>query len=92
MEDKELSDEMEKVSPGIKGAMAGFMLRSWLPLGTARKVIMGVIILVALIGTIFDKRWLLMLLVVCIFSPRIVGEFTYALGSISRFLFGTSKK
>ena len=92
MEDKELSDEMEKVSPGIKGAMAGLMMRSWLPFGVLRKVIMGLIILGALIGAIFDKRWFLMLLVACTFSPRIMGEFLGALGIVLRFLFGTSKK
>ena len=92
LEDKKLSDEMEKVSPGIKAQMAGIMARSWFPYGTTRKVIMGVIILVAFIGAISDKRWLLMLVVACIFSPRIMGEFLGALGLVSRFLFGRSKK
>jgi len=92
-ENKEFSDEMEKVSPGIKAQMAGIMCRSWLPFGTTRKVIMAMIVLIALIGTIlFDKRWLLILLIACTFSPRIMGEFLSVLGLISRFLFGTSKK
>ena len=53
LENKELADEMEKISPEIKPQMAGYLMRSWLPPGIVRKSIMVSIALIAILGGIF---------------------------------------
>lgn len=86
LENKELADEMEKVSPGIKAQMTGYLLSSWLPRDTKRKVMMLVIALVTLIGGLIygQKLFFLLLLILPFFSPRIVGEVAMFLGRISK--------
>jgi hypothetical protein len=85
MENKELADELERVNPGIKAQMAGYLLRPWLPHGATRKIIMIIIVIVALIGGVKYGQnlfFLLLLLLPC-FSPRIVGEISLFIGKLS---------
>lgn len=87
LKDKKLSEEMERVSPGITSKMAGYVLSSWLPIGTNRIIVVGLIVIIA-IGAIFDKRFLYLLLILPLFSPRITAEILMFLGS----LFGKHKE
>jgi hypothetical protein len=82
MENPELADEMEKVQPGVKAQMSGYLLSPWLPHGAARKVVMIVIALVAVLGYLMTGSgyFLLALLLLPMFSPRLVGEAARALG------------
>ena len=86
MEDKELADELEQVSPGLKAQMAGYLLSPWLPHGAIRKIIMIIIALFALIGGVKfgQKLFFLLLILLPIFSPRIVGEVSLFIGKLSR--------
>lgn len=86
MEDKELADEMEEVSPGIKAQMAGYLLSPWLPHGATRKILMIIIALVGLVGggVYGQKLFFLLLLILPFFSPRIIGEVARFIGMISR--------
>jgi hypothetical protein len=86
LENKELVDEMKNANPGIKSQMAGYLLSSWLPRDTKRKVIMLIIVLTALIGGFIygQKLFYLVLLILPFFSPRVVGEIALFLGRISK--------
>jgi len=85
MENKELADEMEQVSPGIKALMTGYLLNPWLPHGATRKILMVAIALVGLVGGVVygQKFFFLLLLILPFFSPRIVGEVAMFIGRIS---------
>jgi hypothetical protein len=85
LENKDLADETEKVRPGIKAQMAGYLMSPWLPHGTTRKIIMVVIVLIALVGVVYScKLFILLLLILPFFSPRIVGEIARFIGMISK--------
>lgn len=83
MEHPEITDEMEKVSPGIKSKMAGYLLSPWLPISWTRRIIMVIIIIVA-IFRISISLWFLLLFLLPLFSPRIVGEIVRFFGKINR--------
>jgi len=76
LENEQLADELESVTPGIKAQMAGYLLRSWFPRDAKRRITMLVIALVAVMGGFVygHKLFYLLLLVLPLFSPRIVGE------------------
>ena len=82
-EHPELADEMEKVSPGIKAKMSGYLLSPWLPRGISRKLIMLIILIVAIIGCFFYGKPLLLILLLLLplFSPRIAGEIALFMGN-----------
>ncbi len=80
MKNKELSDVMEKVSPGIKGIMAGYLLSHWFPLDLKRRLIMLFIFLVSIIGSLTNIWFLLLLIILPLFSSRIVGELLILIG------------
>ena len=86
MDNPELADEMEKVSPGIKAQMAGYLARSWLPAGIMRKMLMLIIALISIMtAELYQNNsfyWLLLLLPM--FSLRIVGETANFLGKFSQ--------
>jgi hypothetical protein len=85
MDNPELADEMEKAQPGIKGQMAGYLMRSWLPVGIGRKIIMVVIIFVSFTGGVmFDGKWFLLLFALIMFSPRASAEILMLYGKIFR--------
>jgi hypothetical protein len=76
MDNPELADEMEKVHPGIKAEMAGYLMHPWLPAGMGRKVLMfAIAVFVILLAIVFDnKLFYLLLFVLVLFSPRATGE------------------
>ena len=86
MDNKELADELEQVSTGLKAQMAGYLLSPWLPHGAIRKIIMIIIALFALIGGVKfgQKLFFLLLILLPIFSPRIVGEVSLFIEKLSR--------
>jgi hypothetical protein len=81
MASPEIANEMEKTHPGIKAEMAGYLMSSWLPHSTVRKVIMLGIFLVGIIGAFHRKNYAYILFLVPLFSPRAVGELTFFLGN-----------
>lgn len=87
LNNKEFAKELEAIKPGITGEIAGYLLHSWLPKGYIRKIIMVLILVIACIGAfIYSKTsFLLLLLILPLFSPRIMGETAYFLGVVSRF-------
>ena len=86
MDNPELADEMEKVHPGIKAQMAGYLCSPWLPMGATRKVVMLIIALIAIIGAVVfdDKLFYLFLLILLFFSPRVMGVIAYFCGMMFR--------
>jgi hypothetical protein len=68
----------------IQAALAGQLLSSWLPIGVIRKLIFLTLLIFAVIGIATEPQWyhFLSILIALIFSPRVVGEITYALGKI----------
>jgi len=84
MNNPELADEMEKVDPGIKAQMAGYLLNPWLPVGVARKVLMAIIALAGiLLPVVSGNKWFYLLLLISLsFSPRAMGEFLRLYGKI----------
>ncbi len=85
LENKELSEELERVSPGIIAKMSGNIMSSWLPHGVRRKVAMLVITVSSLVGgMVYDLRWLYLLFLLPLFSPRIVGELTVFFGKLRK--------
>jgi hypothetical protein len=77
---------MEKINPGIKATLAGYLCSFWFPRDIGRRIIMVVITIASLTGYfIYNQKWfLLLLLILPMFSPRIVGETLYCLGWCSR--------
>ena len=73
----------------IDAAMAGKVLSPWIPYGRLRRVIFYSLIALAMFGLYFTQNYLflLALLMAVVMSPRLVGEFAFVLGRISR-LFG----
>ncbi len=82
MSHKSLADEMEKVSPGIKAEISGYLLSQWLPSGWGRKIAMAIIFLIAVLGSFKSTWFLLLLLLLPLFSPRIVGEVARFFGKL----------
>lgn len=87
LDNKEIADAMEKASPGITGKIAGYLMSSWLPQDMIRKAIMIIIALIAVIGGFIygQKLFYLLLLILPMFSPRIVGEGAAFFGRISKY-------
>jgi hypothetical protein len=70
--DAEILVILDKFAAGI----AGSRLRSWLPRGTGRKLIMLGIAAATVFGVVYGQSpyWLLLLLLLPTFSPRAMGE------------------
>ena len=65
-------------------AIAGYLLRGWLPFGFVRKAIMLCIFIGGLYGLFTDHPHAVFLwLLLPLFSPRAMGELAYLLGRIS---------
>ena len=86
LEDKDLRDLLERENPDLISMMQGFISRSLLPFGIGRKVIMCIILLISIICWIIysNKLFLFLLLLLPMFSPRIVAEYYYFLGRLRR--------
>lgn len=81
----DLSPEAREKIDKAAGAVAGDQLSDWLPDGWVRKVIMLVILLAGLYGAWRGQHnWLYILLVLPIFSPRLMGWAAYLAGCFSR--------
>jgi hypothetical protein len=80
-----LSAEEKQKFETLKTQLAGVLFRTWLPFDWVRRSIMIVLFFVGLYGLI-EGLYLLLLawLILLFFSPRVVGEFSYALGKLSR--------
>jgi hypothetical protein len=79
-ENRELVDRMERENPGVTAKMAGYLLSPWLPIGVGRKIVMVVIFLIALLGSLLNPFCLLLLIILPLFSPRVIGEIVSFLG------------
>lgn len=85
LKDETLSAEELHILEIHQAALAGTLLRSWLPLGWGRRLIMIGIVALGVYGITEDNYqvfvwWLLL----PFFSPRIVGEIGYFLGKLTR--------
>ena len=85
LKDGNLTTEEKQKLETLQAQLAGGLLRPWLPFGWARRSIMVVLLLVGVYGlTVGNNYFLLAWVVLLFFSPRFVGEFSYALGKFSR--------
>ena len=67
----------------VEAMLAGYQLSFWLP-GGWRNIIMLVIVVFAVLGGVLVHwYWGFLLLLATIFSPRLVGEVAFFLGSLS---------
>jgi hypothetical protein len=74
----ELRQELERTASMLAGYQASF----WLPPTLGRKVLMVLFLLTGIFGFFQWSPWLgLFILLGCSFSPRIVGELLYFIGS-----------
>ena len=79
----ECKDESVKERLAIaQDMLAGYSLSFWLP-GGWRNIIMLVIVLLAVLGGVLvNWYWWFLLLLATIFSPRLMGELMFFLGSL----------
>jgi len=71
----------------LQAQLAGVLLRPWLPVDWGRRSIMIVLFAVGVYGVLGGNCYLLLAWALLLFfSPRFVGEFSYALGRIFRGL------
>jgi len=76
-----LTEEQQEEFPKLKASLAGVLMSSWLPADFGRKTIMLVIFLVAVLGAfIANGKFLLLLLLLPLFSPRMMGELMVFIG------------
>lgn len=70
----------------LQTQLSGALLSTWLPFGWGRRSIMIVLLLVGVFGLVEGKGYFLIAgLFLLLFSPRVVGELTFAFG---RFMAG----
>jgi hypothetical protein len=80
-----LLDELDKVSPGLKGQVHGYALSKWLPDGFVRNGLMLLFTALGIFGLFYDfHRLLFFLILVPLFSPRAVGEVTAFVGRMTK--------
>ncbi len=78
-----LTGEQQKEFSDLKAKLAGVLLSSWLPMDSRRKYIMLIIFFVAICGTLAGiPRFLFLLLILPLFSPRMMGEVVMFFGRI----------
>lgn len=84
--DKELCDILAKKNPDLIPMMRGFIARSLLPFGIERRIVMCIILLISVFCWIIynNKLFLLLLLLLPMFSPRIMTECFYFWGFVER--------
>ena|ERR1035437_145138 len=86
LEDKNLSDEERKKFETLKTQLAGALLSSWLPVGWGRKFVMFIVTLIVVYFFIQSAyvAMVITLIILCMFSPRIVGEISVLIGAVKR--------
>jgi hypothetical protein len=76
-----MSDDKEIDSSRPENAIAGYLLRRWIPRGFVRKGIMLCICIGGLYGLFTDHPYAMLLwLLLPLFSPRAVGELAFLIG------------
>jgi hypothetical protein len=84
-----LSEEGRKELNNAQTVIAVNLMNSWLPRDLGRKLIMLVILIVGISGTMAgNSSWLFILLILPLFSPRIVRRISIIIG----YLKGNHKK
>ena len=84
LERSDLTAEERKKFEILKDQLAGSLLSSWLPLGRGRKSIMIIVALIAIYFLIQSAyiSMIITLIILCMFSPRIVGEIAVIIGNM----------
>ncbi len=83
VDSKILSEKEKEPFQKINAQLAGVLLSSWLPRDWGRKIIMLIILLLAVFGALkIDVLFLLLLLILPIFSPRMMGGLIMFIGRI----------
>ncbi len=87
--DPNLSEEqrqgLEETFSVSRAQLAGLALSVWLPFGTPRKIIMLICLIVGVYNVFMGNLWyLLLLVVVAFFSPRLLGELSTLIGEFQR--------
>jgi len=78
-----LTEEQKKEFSDLKSSISGVLLSSWLPADSGRKYIMLIILFIAICGTLAGiPRFLFLLLILPLFSPRVIGEVVVFFGRI----------
>ncbi len=78
------AEERQKLET-LQAQLAGVLLHPWLPFGWVRRSIMVVLLLIGVYGLLEGNNYFLLAWVLLLFfSPRFVGEFSYALGKFFR--------
>ena len=63
-------------------ALAGLALSAWLPGGWRNIIMLVIVVFAVLSGVLVHWYWGFLLLLATIFSPRLVGEVMFFLGSL----------
>ena len=84
--DKELCDVLKKENPALISMMQGYIARSLLPFGIGRRIVMCIILLISVFCWIIynNKLFLFLLLLLPMFSPRIMTACFYFWGFAER--------
>lgn len=85
LSEENLTTEERQKFETLQAQLSGVLLRPWLPFSWGRRSIMLVLFAVGVVGVLGGNSYLLLAWVFLLFfSPRFVGEFSYALGRIFR--------
>lgn len=80
----DLSPEQRANLERHAAALKGSLLNPWLPLGLWRRAVMLLLFLLGLLWPFGGgSSWAVAWLVMCLFSPRVVGVMAFALGRYS---------
>ncbi|MDO8283281.1 MAG: hypothetical protein Q7U10_11785 [Thermodesulfovibrionia bacterium] len=78
-----LSLEEKEAFESTSAQIAGLLCRAWFPRDLGRRLIMLLIMIIGFIGLVYDHKLLMLCwLVLPLFSPRLMGEVLFAIGSV----------
>lgn len=87
LKEENLTPEERQKFERLQAQLSGVLLRPWLPFGWGRRSIMLVLFATGAVGALGGNSYFLLAWVFLLFfSPRAVGEISYALGRIFRGL------
>jgi hypothetical protein len=85
LENANLLDEMEKMNPGIKAQLTGMLIRPWIPVTWSKRMIMLALLAAAALGSVFLTLWFLLALIpLPFFSPKVFYETLFLLARLKR--------
>lgn len=85
LKDDTLTSEQRRELDRAASMLAGYQMSFWLPTTLIRKVLMFIFLALGVIGAFQWSLWFGLLIILgCSFSPRIVGEVLYFVGSHRR--------